>query len=828
MYPAAAASASVTTPREVRNALCYVLGNGKKHAAEGREVHLHAVASAIHQGRSPLDTHASHHCLFALPASYRSRAGSASLCAAAMTESAPLPEAATYVQVAINLPLRREFTYVLPRGLTANPGNRVRVHFHGRKLGGIVTAVSDTTDLPPEKVKPIEAVLDAETLLPASLLELARRMASTYGCSLGEALDATLPAVAKRRGQRKIPHLELKAPLDLAKEAVLALEDKHQAQSRVLRTVIEFGGPMPLFDVRRRTNTSDSPWQTLQKNGLLKRVMIAEELEELRPSVDESAVRHELNEHQQRAVGKVVESVAARLHRTFLLHGVTGSGKTEVYLRILEEVRKLGRSGIVLVPEISLTPQTVGRFASRFPDVAVLHSGLTDAERGRQWQRLLQGKAKVAVGARSALFAPVQNLGLIVVDEEHETSFKQDSTPRYHAREMAIVRGEIERAVVVLGSATPTLESIGKARRGIYELLTLPQRAGAGRLPHIVVQDLRSEPKDVRRAGVVLSRTLLVMMEERLAARDQVLLFLNRRGYAPVLLCPGCGEAIKCEACSVSMTWHSRRGRLVCHWCSREKRRPEMCPLCQHAGMHELGVGTERLEQAVKDRFPLAIVARMDADTMAERGAHERVLGAFRKKHIDVLIGTQMIAKGLDFPDVTLVGVVSADTGLFVPDYRAAERTFQLLHQVAGRAGRGEKAGTVVIQTFCPDNYAVEAAAKNDYDSFVQQELVFRKVTGYPPFSRLLRVLAEARQEAEARQLLLQAVVPLRGVADVEVLGPAPAVIARVKDHWRWHMLVKCFQPAAFGRAMEAIGTVEDLGTRTCRITLDVDPSSLM
>jgi primosomal protein N' (replication factor Y) len=276
------------------------------------------------------------------------------------------------------------------------------------------------------------------------------------------------------------------------------------------------------------------------------------------------------------------------------------------------------------------------------------------------------------------------------------------------------------------------------------------------------------------------------------------------------------------------MTWHARHGRLVCHWCCAEKRRPELCATCRHPGMHELGVGTERLEAAVKERFPQAIVARMDADTMAERGAHERVLAAFRKKHIDVLIGTQMIAKGLDFPDVTLVGVVSADTGLFVPDYRAAERTFQLLFQVAGRAGRADKPGTVVFQTFCPDNYAVEAAAKNDYDSFVQQELVFRKVTGYPPFSRLLRVLAEARQEAEAQRLLQQAVVPLRGLADVEVLGPAPAVIARVKDHWRWHMLVKCFQPASFGKAMEAIGTVEDLGTRTCRITLDVDPSSLM
>jgi primosomal protein N' (replication factor Y) len=759
----------------------------------------------------------------------RLRAGASLLrCVGAMTDPEPDPPPPAYVQVALNLPLRREFTYAVPAGVVVRPGNRVRVNFHGRATGGVVVAVAATTDLPPARVKPVESVLDDESTLPQPLLELARRMAATYGCSLGEALDAMLPSVAKRRGQRLLPHVELAAPRDLAAQAVLELEEKHQERSRVLRTVLEFGAPMPILDLRRRTNTSDSPWQTLCKHGVLRKVMLAEELEELTPAPEEAAVRHQLNEHQQQAVDAVAGVARAGAHRTFLLHGVTGSGKTEVYLRILEAVRALGRSAIVLVPEISLTPQTVGRFASRFPDVAVLHSGLTDAERGRQWQRLLQGRAKVAVGARSALFAPVQDLGLIVVDEEHESSFKQDSTPRYHAREMAIQRGEIEKAVVVLGSATPTLESIGKAKRGVYELLTLPQRAGAGRLPKIVVQDLRAEPKEARRAGVVLSRTLLVMMEERLKARDQVLLFLNRRGFAPVLLCPSCGEAVKCEHCSVSMTWHARQGRLVCHWCCHEKRRPEKCAACQHAPMHELGVGTERLEAAVKERFPAAIVARMDADTMAERGAHERVLGAFRKKHIDVLIGTQMIAKGLDFPDVTLVGVVSADTGLFVPDYRAAERTFQLLHQVAGRAGRGEKAGTVVIQTFCPDNYAVQAAANNDYASFVQQELQFRKVTGYPPFARLLRVLAEARQEREAQDLLQAAVKPLRDLPDVEVLGPAPAVIARIKEQWRWHTLVKAFTPAAFTAAMAAVGTVEDLGTRSCRVTLDVDPSSLM
>lgn len=744
-----------------------------------------------------------------------------------MTALEPEP-AASYVEVALNIPLRREFTYAVPAGQRVHPGSRVRVNFHGRKLGGVVVAVSDSTSLPPAKVKLLEAVLDADLVLPPSLLQLARRMATTYGCSLGEALDATLPAVAKARGQRLFPHLELAAPYDLARQAVEELEEKQQQRSRVLRTVLEFGGPMPVLEVRRRTDTSDSPWKTLVKHGLLRRVMLPEELRQLEPSPDERAERHALNEDQQQAVDSVTAAVMRGDHKTFLLHGVTGSGKTEVYLRILEEVRKQGRAGIVLVPEISLTPQTVGRFASRFPDVAVLHSGLASAERGRHWQRLLQGKSMVAVGARSALFAPVADLGLIIVDEEHETSFKQDSTPRYHAREMAIVRGEIDKAVVVLGSATPTLESIGKARRGVYELLTLPSRAGAGTLPQIIVQDLRQEPKEVQRSGVVLSRTLLVMMEERLKARDQVLLFLNRRGYSPVLLCSGCGEVVKCPHCEVSMTWHSRRGRLICHWCCYEKRRPEICPTCEHPGMHELGVGTERLEAAVQQQFPDAITARMDADTMAERGAHERVLSAFRKKDIDVLIGTQMIAKGLDFPDVTLVGVVSADTGLFVPDYRAAERTFQLLSQVAGRAGRADKPGTVVFQTYCPDNYAIEAASRLDYDSFVKRELMFRKQTGYPPFARLIRVVAESRYEDEARRVLSAAASSAKGLEEVDMLGPAPSVIAKIKDRWRWHMLAKCFTADAFGRAMEALGTVEDRGTRSCRVTLDVDPSSLL
>src|SRR5690606_36262957 len=369
----------------------------------------------------------------------------------------------------------------------------------------------------------------------------------------------------------------------------------------------------------------------------------------------------------------------------------------------------------------------------------------------------------------------VRRLGLIVVDEEHESSFKQDSTPRYHAREMAVARGEIEGAVVVLGSATPSLESYGRARRGVYRLLELPERAGAGRLPRIVVEDLRKEPKTSFARGVMLSRTLRVMIEERLAARDQVILFLNRRGYSPVLLCGKCGEPVKCGHCDISMTLHRRLGRLVCHYCNEERRVPLQCPVCDHGPLHDLGVGTERVEEAVKALFPQAIVQRMDADTMGRRGAHERVLEAFRKRQIDILVGTQMLAKGLDFPDVTLVGVVSADTGLLHPDFRAAERTFHLLYQVAGRAGRGEKPGTVVLQTLCPDNYAVRAAARLDYESFVQEELQYRRAAGYPPFTRLLRVLVDGRSEGAVHETA----AALRGRApatpDLAVRGPAPA-----------------------------------------------------
>ncbi|MCC6784271.1 MAG: primosomal protein N' [Planctomycetes bacterium] len=734
-----------------------------------------------------------------------------------------------YVDVALALPLRTTFTYELPAPLDAEPGNRVRVPFRGRELPGVVIAVRDDCgSVPRDRVRPVRAVLDRAVVMPPSLLVLAQRIANDYGCSLGEALDAMLPSIAKQRGVRQLPHVELAVPVDLAHAAAEELEEKHEQRARVLRAVLEWSGPMPTLQLERQTNTSASPWQTLVKHGTLRRVMIDEEAEPLEPDTSAAGEPPILNADQRRAVDAVNVWLDRRAHRVCLLHGVTGSGKTEVYLRVLERARALGRSAIVLVPEISLTPQTVGRFAARFPDVAVLHSGLTGAQRAREWHRLSRGEAHIAIGARSALFAPVRELGVVVIDEEHESSFKQDSTPRYHARETAIARCEIESAVLVLGSATPTLESFGRAKRGAYELITLPQRAGHGTLPKMLVEDLRKEGKQQAVGGVVISRALQLQMAERLATKEQVILFLNRRGFAPVLVCPSCGAAVKCPHCDVSLTWHVRRGRLVCHWCQHEKRRPELCGYCSHPRLHELGAGTERVEAAVRQMFPEAIVARMDADTMRQRGAHERVLSAFRRRQIDVLIGTQMIAKGHDFPDVTLVGVISADTGLFVPDFRAAERTFQLLFQVAGRTGRGSKPGTVIVQTHCPENYAIAAASSLDYERFVQQELAFRRATGYPPYSRLVRVVFESKRETEAKEAGVALRGELQDLAEVEVLGPAPAILAKVQDRHRVHLLLKCFTAASFAAAMARLSTVEDRGTHALRVTLDVDPMAMM
>ena len=514
------------------------------------------------------------------------------------------------------------------------------------------------------------------------------------------------------------------------------------------------------------------------------------------PVVREEAL--DLNSDQQQALDKIVASLDRREHETLLLYGVTGSGKTEVYIQAIEHIIGFGRQAVVLVPEISLTPQTRRRFRSRFDQVAVLHSHLSDAERHQHWRRIARGEVQVVVGARSAIFAPTPNLGLIVIDEEHDTSFKQDTIPRYHARDVALERARREGVPLVLGSATPSLESWQHAQQKQFQLATLPKRIADRPLPDVKVVDLRHEGSQ-RRGSI--SRPLYKAMEQALAGDGQIILLLNRRGYSTSIQCPSCGEVVRCPHCDIALTHHRAAVRktaaeqAICHYCEYMIAAPDRCGECGFDGIRYAGLGTQRLEAEVRARFPQASCLRMDSDTMRKVGSHEEALERFRAGEVQILLGTQMIAKGLDFPNVTLVGVINADTALHFPDFRAAERTFQLVTQVAGRTGRSSRGGRVLVQTFSPEHPAIAAAVQHDYLRFVSQELPSRQQFGYPPAAEMLRLIVRGEQEgvttAFCQELAdrLQAAFPPASEG-LRLLGPAPAPIAKLRGKYRLHLLL--------------------------------------
>jgi len=512
-----------------------------------------------------------------------------------------------------------------------------------------------------------------------------------------------------------------------------------------------------------------------------------------------------------------------------LIHGVTGSGKTEIYLQAIRKVVSEGEGAIVLVPEISLTPQAVRRFKARFDRVSVLHSHLTASQRNEQWREIRSGRAEVVVGARSAVFAPVPKLGLIVVDEEFDSSFKQDNVPRYHARDVAVMRGRLENAVVVLGSATPSLESYYNARAGKYEMASLPGRVQGRPLPRVETVDMRKELAAVRQFRF-LSRRLVSLMEERLSRGEQVIVFLNRRGFATYVFCARCGWAMRCRHCDISMTFHKRLNRAVCHYCGERRPAPATCPECQSPELKYVGLGTEKVEQEIHARFPGVECARMDSDSVRGRGAHARVLDAFRSQRVKILVGTKMIAKGLDFPNVTLVGVVNADTALHLPDFRAGERTHQLVSQVAGRTGRGPKGGLVIVQTYQPEHYTIRSAAAHDYVAFAEIELGHRKALNFPPFGRAARIVIDGRREPEvgaaARAIgkaLNAHAAEFRGV----VHGPLPCPIEKIKDRFRWHVLLLAGKWSTL-RDMIAAARPAIPKNRRVRVAVDVDPVSML
>ncbi len=512
-------------------------------------------------------------------------------------------------------------------------------------------------------------------------------------------------------------------------------------------------------------------------------------------------------EEQKKALADINESLSKKEHCVFLLHGITASGKTEVYLQAISHVLEQGRSSIVLVPEISLTPQTVERFKSRFGEmVAVIHSKLMGSMRFREWQRIKTGAARVIVGVRSAIMSPVDNLGLVIVDEEHESSYKQEDTPRYHARDLAIERARINNGVVVLGSATPSLESFYNAKKGNYKLINLKKRIQDKDLPEVKIVDMKRELVQKHRQ-VVLSRILKDMLDKILAKKEQAILFLNRRGFSTSIVCKKCGHVARCKRCESVMVYHFTDKKLICHYCNHKEDPPDICPRCRGSYVKFLGLGTERVESELHRFFPEKRMDRMDTDATKKRGSHDKILGGFRRHGIDVLVGTQMVAKGHDFPLVTLVGVVSADTTLNLPDFRASERTFNLLTQVAGRAGRGKEKGFVIIQTYSPSHYAITTASRHDYDAFYKKEIGYRKELNLPPFIHIIKLTLRSVNNKKAKGAAdkLKDLLKKKLDPSVKVIGPAPAVIARLRGQYRWNIMLKTENPKKTNEGLKKI-----------------------
>ena len=549
---------------------------------------------------------------------------------------------------------------------------------------------------------------------------------------------------------------------------------------------------------------SKSSVDTLIRKGFVEKYDAVVERDPFETRVFEQDVKQHLTSDQQRAFEAISEKIHAHEQCTYLLHGVTGSGKTEVYLQTIEEVLNLNRQAMMLVPEIALTPQMVLRFKRRFGDeVAVLHSGLSKGERYDEWQKIRDGKARVSVGARSSVFAPFKNLGMIIIDEEHESSDKQEDYPRYHARDIAQWRSEYHQCPLILGSATPSLESFARAEKGVYELLSLPNRVNQQALPEVEIVDMREELNSGNRS--MFSNQLRDAIQQRLDNQEQIVLFLNRRGYASFMLCRDCGHVPQCPNCDISLTYHKSTDQLKCHYCGHQEVPPNQCPNCESEHIRQMGTGTQRVEELLQEAFQEARIIRMDVDTTSRKGAHEKLLNDFGSGKGDILLGTQMIAKGLDFPNITLVGVLNADTMLNLPDFRASERTYQLLTQVAGRAGRHEKEGQVLIQTYNPDHYAIKDVQENDYTAFFQKEMNYRKIGKYPPYFFLINFTIahkEMKKVMEASKHIHK--ILLQHLTDKAlVLGPSPAALSRINNEYRFQILVKYKREPALHEALK-------------------------
>ena len=734
-----------------------------------------------------------------------------------------------YANIIIDISLEkldRTFQYIVPEAMQGSlkPGVQVRVPFGrgGRAANGYVLELTPEAEYDPAKQKEIQSIVPESIDAPNRMLELAGWIRTNYGGTMNQALKTVLP-IRQKRQEKEERTIVLSVPKEKAQEVLAEYKRKHNtAKARMLEALID-AGELSYADARRKLSITLQTLRPMQEEGILK--VVSDRVYRGTPiagfgRVDEySSGEHagipgtadrpdtakRLNAVQRKIADDIIRNQKTGDHRPCLIHGVTGSGKTEVYLELIASAAAEGKPSIVMVPEIALTWQTVRRFTDRFGGhVGILHSRMSAGERFDQYERAQRGEITVMVGPRSALFTPFSEIGYIIIDEEHESSYKSENTPRYHVRETAIFRASQYDACVILGSATPSVESFRQAKAGAYHLYEMKERVGGRSMPQVYVEDMRRELKNGNRS--ILSDHLRELTAERLARGEQIMLFLNRRGMAGFVSCRSCGSVIKCPHCDVSLSLH-RDDRMVCHYCGYEQPAARVCPSCGSKLIGGFRAGTQKIEAGIKSLFPDARILRMDADTTRKKGSYEAILSAMANREADILIGTQMIVKGHDFPYVTLVGILAADLSLNVPDYRASERTFQLLTQAAGRAGRGNSPGEVVIQTYQPDHYSIRAAREQDYEAFYEREMQFRSFLNYPPSWNMMVIHIAASEERDAQEMAKELSRMVRRYAekDTQIIGPADAPIAKLRDIYRKVIYIKQAEYAQLVRVKDSL-----------------------